>query len=47
VYMPRPSRLDVIARKILGKEYTPLSSSLCRFLHFPVTWDADILLRFL
>ena len=46
-YMPRPSQLDVIARKIFGKECTPLSSSLCSFLRSPVTWYADILSRFL
>ena len=40
-YMPRPSQLDVIARKIFGKEYTSLSSSLCSFLRSPVTWNAD------
>ena len=29
--------LDLIARKILGEEYRSLSSSLCNFLHSPVT----------
>ena len=29
--------LDFITRKILGEEYRSLSSSLCSFLHFPVT----------
>ena len=29
--------LDFMTRKILGKEYRSLSSSLCNFLHSPVT----------
>ena len=29
--------LDFITRTILGEEYRTLSSSLCSFLHFPVT----------
>jgi len=29
--------LDFIIRKIFGEQYRPLSSSLCRFLHSPVT----------
>ena len=29
--------LDFITRTILGEEYISLSSSLCSFLHFPVT----------
>ena len=29
--------LDFITRKILGEQYRSLSSSLCSFLHFPVT----------
>src|SRR5215813_1644980 len=29
--------LDFTTRTILGKEYRSLSSSLCNFLHFPVT----------
>jgi hypothetical protein len=29
--------LDFITRKILGTEYRPFSSSLCNFLHSPVT----------
>ena len=29
--------LDFITRTILGEEYRSLSSSLCNFLHFPVT----------
>ena len=29
--------LDFITRKILGEEYRSLSSSLCNFLHYPVT----------
>ena len=29
--------LDLTTRTILGKEYRSLSSSLCNFLHFPVT----------
>jgi len=29
--------LDFIARKVLGEEYRSLSSSLCSFLHSPVT----------
>jgi hypothetical protein len=33
----------VMARKIFGKEYTTLSSSLCNFLRSPVAWDSDIL----
>ena len=36
-YMPRLSiLLHLIARTILG-QYRPLSSSLCNFLHYPVT----------
>ena len=31
--------LDFTTHKILGKEYRSLSSSLCNFLHFPVTWS--------
>ena len=37
--------LDFITRKILGKEYKPLSSSLCSFLHSPVTSFPNILLN--
>ena len=40
--------LDFITRKILGEGYGSLSSSLCSFLHFPVTsslLDANILLN--
>jgi hypothetical protein len=29
--------LDFITRTILGEEYRPLNSSLCSFLHSPVT----------
>ena len=29
--------LDLITRTILGEQYRSLSSSLCNFLHFPVT----------
>jgi hypothetical protein len=29
--------LDISTRTILGKEYRSLSSSLCNFLHSPVT----------
>jgi hypothetical protein len=29
--------LDFTTRTILGKEYNSLSSSLCNFLHYPVT----------
>jgi len=29
--------LDLITRKVLGGPYISLSSSLCSFLHFPVT----------
>ena len=38
-YMPWPSLilLDFITRKVLGEEYRSLSSSLCSFLHPPVT----------
>ena len=37
-YMPRPSNSsDLITRAILGEEYRSLSSSLCSFLHTPVT----------
>ena len=39
--------LDFITRKILGEEYRSLSSSLCNFLHSPVTTsvsDPNILL---
>jgi hypothetical protein len=36
-YIPRPSHfLDIITR-IIFVEYRSLSSSLCSFLHFPVT----------
>jgi len=31
--------LDFISRTILGEDYRSLSSSLCSFLHFPVTWS--------
>ena len=30
-------RIDFITRTILGEEYRSLSSSLCSFLHYPVT----------
>jgi hypothetical protein len=37
-YIPRPSHfLYFITRKILGEQYRSLSSSLCIFLHSPVT----------
>jgi len=37
-YMPRPFYfLDFITRTILGEEYRLLSSSLCSFLHSPVS----------
>ena len=37
-YMPRPSHPSRFNRlKILGEEYRSLSSSLCNFLHSPVT----------
>ena len=37
-HMPRPSdSIDFITRTILGEEYISLSSSLCNFLHTPVT----------
>ena len=37
-YMTRPSHiLDFITRKILGDEYRTFSSSLCNFLHCPLT----------
>jgi hypothetical protein len=29
--------LDFITRTMLGKEYRPFSSSLCNFLHSPIT----------
>jgi len=32
-----PAHLDFVTRTILGAEYKSLSSSLCSFLHFPVT----------
>ena len=35
-YTPRPS-LDFITRTVLGEQYRSLSSSLCSFLHSPVT----------
>ena len=35
-YMSRPA-LDLINRKMLGREYRSLSSSLCSFLHSPAT----------
>ena len=31
--------LDLITRTILGEEYRSLSSSLCSFLHFHLTWS--------
>ena len=31
--------IDFIAHPILGEEYRSLSSSLCSFLHSPVTWS--------
>ena len=31
--------LDLITRTILGEEYGSLSSALCSFLHFPITWS--------
>jgi len=40
--------LDFITRKILGKEYRSLNSSLCSFIHPPVTsflLDPNILLK--
>jgi len=36
-YMPRPSHLDFIIRTIFGEQYRSFSSSLCSFLHSPVT----------
>jgi len=37
-YMPRPSHSsDFITRTILGEQYRSLRSSLCSFLHSPVT----------
>ena len=33
--------LDFITRTILGEEYRSLSSSLCNFLHSPVTLDCN------
>ena len=37
-YMNRPSiLLDCITRTILGEQYRSLSSSLCSFVHSPVT----------
>src|SRR5215469_12676436 len=37
-HMPRPSHSsDFTTRTILGTEYRSLSSSLCNFLHSPVT----------
>ena len=36
-YMPCPSHLDLITRTIFGEQYRSLSSSLCSFLHSPVT----------
>jgi hypothetical protein len=36
--MPRPSYfLDLITRIIFGEQYRSLSSSLCSFIHSPVT----------
>jgi hypothetical protein len=46
-HIPRPSHLDFITRTIVGEEYSWLSSSLCSFLHSPVTLsplDPNILL---
>jgi hypothetical protein len=38
LYMPLPSHCSrFITRIIFGKEHRPLSSSLCNFLHCPVT----------
>ena len=38
LYMPHPSHyFPFITRTILGKKYRSLSSSLCSFLHSPVT----------
>jgi hypothetical protein len=40
IHATRPThliRLDFITRKLLGEEYRSLSSSLCGFLHSPVT----------
>jgi hypothetical protein len=31
--------LDLITRIVFGEQYRSLSSSLCRFLHTPVTWS--------
>jgi len=42
--------LDLITRRIFGEEYRSLSSSLCSFLHYPVTSSAlgpNILLKIL
>ena len=37
-YMSRPSHsIDTINRTILGEQYRSLSSSLCSFLHSPIT----------
>jgi len=36
-YMLRPPHLDFITRMIFGEEYRSPSSSLCRFLHSPIT----------
>ena len=36
-YMPRPSHLDFITLTILCEQYRTLSSTLCSFLHSPVT----------
>jgi hypothetical protein len=36
-YMPRLSLLDVLTRTLFGKENRSPSSSLCSFLHSPIT----------
>ena len=36
-YLAHLILLDLITRTILGEEYRPLSSSLCNFLHSPLT----------
>jgi len=38
-YLAHLNLLEFITRKILGDQYRLLSSSLCNFLHSPVTWS--------
>jgi len=38
-YVPHVILLDFTSRTIFHKEYRSLSSSLCNFLHFFVTWS--------